>query len=874
MEILTEQPKLHDRTYSPASNTRIDALRQLSALFEFLPESPDRKEALEDLLRLSADSESRVRAAAIQALESVYPHISENRKKEVWDRLLNLTAYPVEEVERNAAQALVSSYSHLPETEREKAWKELAALVTSPSSTEGVRRIIVRSLPSVLPHLPETGKSQAWEFLLKMAGDETGDGNIRKNTGFCLGMVCLELSENERGEAWEKLLKIAGSEDEKVRREAVKALMEVYPFVPEEGKVEACSDLVRLSEEGDSYVTRRALKVLASLYPELTEENGVEKLYGLAARKAAYARRDTAQALGAAFLQEGNEEEENQEKEEKTQEKESMGTEQAKAGSVNGTGKGPGLELLKLTGDRDSYVRQEAAQALAASFSRLPDKKEVCRELFRLGSATTAESTERRGAVSSLLALYSAGCQGKKRDIWAELLKMAGDKDVVVRKNADEMLSHVFPDLEDKSGAFFDLLNLIAEGDASVRRKASELLGLGFKEARDKELAWIELVRLASGDEDREVRKNAVLAFAVAFPEVPDKEEGWQDLMRLSGHGDSYVRRGTVRVMGLAFYLVRDKTRAWRDMLKLTRTGCVYVKKYAFQSLGKASLWRSLQGTDRVTYIFGLKEAIRYFRAASEISTDTKVPEFYLPFFESLLFILESEQTFRKAGPESERYFLKMEREIREIGQVGQVGQIGQIGEPGKREQLLEKIRQFASLLEIAGDLEPEDLAGKKELLEGCILAFERASELFYLTEEELILAGKLAKKERPDIGKMLSERKIKEALSEIQNKSKAACLRAKGTPTEELACLVSRRVKKWKIKNLDKDRKELEGQLESLIQVLTTTIPPVSENMYIFDRLEEIKHEEDLLERYRKTARFVGLLPGARMPARKVRKF
>lgn len=1008
MNILTEQSGLHDKTYSPASKIRIDAVRQLSTSFETLPE---RKQALEDLLRLLGDSNISVRVKVIQALATIFPLIPENRMEEVRERLLNLTAYPEGEVERAAVQGLVSIYPHLLEEDKEKAWKDLTALISSKSSTEGVRRGLARRLSSILPHVPDERKQQAWEDLFELIG--AGDGVVREHASSCLGAVYPGLPDSEKEGAWYRLLGLAGAEDKTVREQASRALVEVFPFVPEnrrneawkwllklaasgdeevrkgalpglmdafshvsdrEGawdgllrltsdrtrsvreqaaativasiphmpdkekvwvdllkligsgdrdvrdtaadslflvfpelrdkdgawkelvrlteaedeyvrrkaaetlnrifphvsdRKEACADLVRLSGEEDSYVTRRALKVLASIYPELTGEDGVEKLYDLAAEKAVYARRDTVQSLGSALSQEmakeatkqketKKEEKKQEEKKQEEKKKEEKIQEETKWGK-SGRKTKPGLELLKLTGDRDSYVQKDAAEAIAISFSHLPDKREVCSELLRLSSAITVGTTERKGAVHSLLALYSSGGKGKKRDIWVELLKMTGDSEISIRKDAAEMLEPVFFELENKSGAFTDLVLLTEERDPHVRKKAAKLLGSAFEYAKNRQRAWAELVRLASEDEDREVRKNASRAFAVVFSTVPEKTGAWNDLMQLSGNSDSYVQRAAVRAMGPALYLVRDKTQAWRDMLKLTRKGYIYVRKYAFQSLGKASLWRSLQGEDEVTYLFGLKEGIRYFKEASKIPSDTKIPEFYLPFYESLLFILASGQAFRKAGPESGRYLEKMEWEVKEAGE---------------REKLLKKIEQFAELLRIAGDLDPDDLAGKKELLEGSIRAFDRNLNLFVRAEEEAIFVGKAAKKEYPNLGKTLSERKLKEVLSEIRHKSRLTCLQAKGTPAEELACLVSRKVREWKIKDLDRDRKELDRQLNSLTGVLRARIPPAPENMYIFERLEEVRQEEDLLERYRKTARLVSLLPGVRMPARKVREF
>ena len=358
----------------------------------------------------------------------------------------------------------------------------------------------------------------------------------------------------------------------------------------------------------------------------------------------------------------------------------------------------------------------------------------------------------------------------------------------------------------------------------------------------------------AAEDDDREVRGSAVRAFASVFPAVPGKERAWKDLLRLSRHNDNYVQREAVRAMGPAFYLVKDKTQAWKDMRILSGESYIYVQKYALRSLGKASLWRALRGEDEVAYLFGLKEAVRYFKEASEIPAETKFPEFYLPFFESLLFILASGQSFRKAGPEADRYLSRMEKEI---------------GEAGERYLLLKTFEELAELLRKAGELELEALPGKKELLENAIHVFDKFSDLFELTEEEAIFAGKTVKKEAPKLGKVLLEQKIKETLSGIRYRARIACLKSKGTPTENLACTASQKVREWTLEDLEKDREELDRQLESLLNALKNKIPFVPDNMYLIEKLEDIRKEEDLLERYRKVSRFLSKIPEVRMSSR-----
>jgi hypothetical protein len=337
---------------------------------------------------------------------------------------------------------------------------------------------------------------------------------------------------------------------------------------------------------------------------------------------------------------------------------------------------------------------------------------------------------------------------GKKQNEWSQVLKMAGDKDTNVRKRAVELLSPTFQKIEDRSGVFFDLVKLTESKDAYLREKAAELLSVAFAYSENKQAAWNELVRLASV-EVREVRKGAVLALSSGYAEAPDKKKSWEDLIRLSAHSDNFVKLVATRALGSAFFHAPDKTQAWRDLQALTDNPYVYARRYAFRSLGKASLWRALRAENEATYIFGLKEAVNYFKEASEASVGLHIPEYYYPFYQALLFILFSDRP-GIAKLESERYLSKMADEVRE---------------QDENQKLLEIFEQFAGLLTRAGKLFPDDLPEQKKLLETAVRDFNRFSGFFENKEEEAIFAQKTAKKEKTvkkdysNLGKELLER-------------------------------------------------------------------------------------------------------------------
>lgn len=866
---MSDQPEIHDKTFSQISDERIRAAKQLGALFEALP---DRSQAFEDLLRLCSDRDSEVREEAINSLTTVFPNVP--KKELVWERFINLTAYPEELIFKAAVNSLITVFPLM--SDKNRAWKDLIELINSKSTLEDVSRGIVRLLPNIISEFPD--KQQAWKDLLEMTG--SGDFYVRKKAAFFLSMVFPGLPEEKKSEAWGDLLELAGKNgDIKVRQQAVKALGEVFLYVSDKDK--AYSDLINLAENRDSYVLRDVLKAHSSTHPQLYEdyaanaaiteteekketeeweEEWEEKesvkpawYYKIESDKAKYKKtefektgfvhRDAANSLRYDISRDGKRKEkiimgetgmsgEDRTEDEQVKEKESKK-------SASG--------FLRQTGDKDRYVRKNAVDSFARTYSGFSDKNEIIEELLRLSSDPDPQM--RRGAIESLLSVYLRKA-GKTQDIWHELLRMSEDPDAGVRKGTAEMLPHALPAVEEKSTVFYDLIRLAESQDTQLRKRAAELLSVAFKYSDDKQRAWNDLVGLTSS-EDREVRKGAVLALSSGYQEVPDKAKVWGDLIRLSAHGDSFVQRVATKTLGPAFFYVPDKTMAWRDLQTLIDNPYVYVRRYALRSLGRASLWRALKAENEATYLFGLKEAVKYFKEAAEASVGITIPEFYHPFYEALLQILFGD---RSSKLESERYLSDVTRGI---------------GDLEENRKLLETLEEFAGLLQAAGDLSAEDLSARKKLLENSIGAFDRASGLFEAIEEDYILAQKTFSKDYQKAGKVVTEQRLKETLSGIRYKARTACLKAKGKPTEKITCAVSQKVKEWSFQDIEKDRKKLEKQLESLLNTVTVQIPYIPENTHIFERLEEIRKEQDLLERYRQVGRFISMIPEVKMFSR-----
>ena len=72
---------------------------------------------------------------------------------------------------------------------------------------------------------------------------------------------------------------------------------------------------------------------------------------------------------------------------------------------------------------------------------------------------------------------------------------------------------------------------------------------------------------------------------------------------------------------------------------------------------------------------------------------------------------------------------------------------------------------------------------------------FDRVEELMRDVEESAPFATKTVIKGLP-----IFDRKLNSLLEEIREKAKTACQVSQGTPTQEIACAVSREVQKWEI--------------------------------------------------------------------------
>jgi len=528
------------------------------------------------------------------------------------------------------------------------------------------------------------------------------------------GLVSLFPSLEDKDSFWKELVELTDDKEEYVQRTAADTLSKVFPDLPDRKK--AYSELVNFADKNDNSMLKKLLVTLESGNPPFSDKY------------------------------EKNEEEPKDRENERVEEKERARDEQTRISRrLTSVSLGP-------ADDSNSHIQKDEVKPFVWTHSYPPEKNEVIKELINLSSSPEKQSWR---DIESLLALYSR-YSGEMQDLWNELLKITGGKDTGARRSAGVLLPYIFPGLEDKSRVLPDLLLLTESQDAQLRKTAAEIFATSFEYSENKQRTWDEFVRLASF-EDRGVRRRAVLAISSAYAEVPDKGKAWRDLLKLSVHTDSFVQRTATRALGPAFFQVPDKTQAWRDLQVLTDNSYIYVRRYAFRSLARASLWRALKAENEAAFIFGLKEAVKYYEKAAETFVDANIPEFYLPFYEALLFILFGDRPGR-SRLESGRYLTKMTNGLKE---------------QKENQQVLEALEQFTELLRNAENLAKSDLSVRKKLLETCILTFDRYSSLFESLEEKEILAPKKAKKEHHEPGKAILEKVEKKKSFVLRNRKK-----------------------------------------------------------------------------------------------------
>ncbi|AKB48330.1 hypothetical protein MSKOL_2553 [Methanosarcina sp. Kolksee] len=441
-------------------------------------------------------------------------------------------------------------------------------------------------------------------------------------------------------------------------------------------------------------------------------------------------------------------------------------------------------------------------------------------------------SSVRSGAISAIgSAFYD---MPDKQHAWDDLIKLTNNEYSSVRSWAAYSLGSAFFQVPDKQKAWNNLIKLTNDEHSSVRSEAISAIDSVFLHVPDKQKAWNDLIKLTN-DKGWSMRSETNSAIGSVFLHVPDKQKAWNDLHRLTTEQDSWKRCKAVSVIGSVFSEVLDKQQAWNDLIKLTTDGDSDIRASANHSLGKVSIFKASQAEREKDYKRELETAIEFFEKAAKESWWDNPSQFCLPFYRSFHTIVFKKQ---EAKEEVDKYLAEAKVAVR--------------GSKSK-EMLFETVKNLANALKEVQNLDNLDLEAKK-----CELNFyrkycDRAAELMRDTEEAAPFATIAMRKGLP-----ILNRNLKELLEEIQKKAKIACKESKGTDTEEIACAISKEVQKWEISS----QGEMAQNIEDLIQIFRLRMPHLEGYEHIFEEIEGIRNEIDLVKQYKIVCRIIGLVP------------
>jgi len=348
-------------------------------------------------------------------------------------------------------------------------------------------------------------------------------------------------------------------------------------------------------------------------------------------------------------------------------------------------------DLLELTKDENSDVREHAADALGPSFQYLTDKEQAS----------------------------------------IELLALTKDKDSFVRMYAAFAFGTALQYITDKEQAIKELLELAKDEESVVRGGMVIALGMAFQYIADKEPAAKELLELIK-DEDDYVRGCAAGALGPAFQYITDKEQAWKELLKLIKDEDSDVQMGAAYALGTAFQYISDKKQATKELLELTKDGVSVVSVSANYSLGKISIYKATEAESEEKLKEEMDKAIEYFEKSSHESTYFNPAEFCLPFYRSYNAVIS-----RQEDAEEE-----IDRNLKEAKRA--------VAGSESKEKLLEAVENLANALQ-----EAQKLRGLDEIktdLNAYRRYCDRTVELLDETEDKAPGAAMLVRRGLPII--------------------------------------------------------------------------------------------------------------------------
>ena len=235
----------------------------------------------------------------------------------------------------------------------------------------------------------------------------------------------------------------------------------------------------------------------------------------------------------------------------------------------------------------DVEERKEAVEQLYQDFANLPDKERATKDILGI-TKNILELTKDEDSDVRDIAVYTLGLAfphvTDKEESWKNLLALTKDKDEFVRSGAIYALKSAFSHVIDKDAASKDFLALTKNEDICVQSYALFALESAFPYIIDKDAALKDLLALTK-DKDNNVRSYVAPTLGSAFPYVTDKAEVRKVLMALTKDKDLLARSGAALAFGSAFPYVTDKAEVRNVLMLLTKDKGKIVRLSAKRSL-------------------------------------------------------------------------------------------------------------------------------------------------------------------------------------------------------------------------------------------------------------------------------------------------
>jgi len=622
----------------------------------------------------------------------------------------------------------------------------------------------------------------------EMASSKWVEDRIRAANA--LGPTFVHLIDKASG--WEDLHRLTLDNDYIVRLRVANALGLAFSHLPD--KTIGWQDLHNLVFDDDYVVRRGAAHALGLAFANLPDRiDGWKDLISLVSDKISDVRLSAEQNLRSAFA--------------------------ILPDKMKGW-----QDLYKLAQNQERDVRLIAANCLYSIFALLPDKEQGWQDLQRL--AQDQDRDIRRVAARALGSSFAI--LPDKEQGWQDLYKLAQDRDSNLRWVAKSTLISSFALLPDKKMGWQDISSLAHNQKREVRLVAANVLGSIFPLLLDKDLGWQDLDRLVH-DDYSDVRRGAAGALGLSFAHLPDREQGWKVLIRLARDKDSEVRGSAAGAFGSSFALLPDKEAGWKVLIGLAQDQVSGVRMNAYHSLGRASIYRASEASEKNVIRAELEAAVEYFERSSKEKSYFNPARFCLPFYRSYLAL-----TFQGASESEVQRYLAEAKEA--------------VGSSENRRELFGAVENLAKALEETQDLKKKS----KEQIQGDLKAYrwycDRAAEHMAAAEEKTPGAVRLLRKCNPII-----EERIETIIAGIQKTAREICqvTRDSGTKYEAPGARINQEAKSLSSEDPIKAFKG-STRIASILREFCSLLPK-GKRGHACEIVDEIESEQDLPSRLSK---------------------